>query len=77
MHPVRQSPTSYDGATRPAPAVKEQKQLVPQAGKVHFCAQKCTLPAFYVLQQALLESCFGLKWVTFWTLLAVYGSKKP
>ena len=78
MHPVRQSPTSYDGTTRPPGT--QRKQSVTQAGKVHFCVQKCTCQHFTCCKKRVWKDFLAQSRShvgTFWTLLVVYGSKKP
>ena len=53
------------------PAHPSSKKIVGDTGwQSAFLSQKCTLPAFYVLQKALLESHFGPGW----PILANFGS---
>ena len=54
LHTGRQSPKSYTGKTPTHPGTPDIKKSVPQAGEVHFCDQKYTLPAFYLLQKPRL-----------------------
>ena len=46
-------------------------------GKVHFCDQKCTLPAFTGCQIPFGKPFFGPNCVQLWSLLAVFWFQKP